>query len=366
MNQSAPTTASLPLPLAIEDITPQWLTQSLASRYPGVVVEHSEIVDIISGTCTKVRLKLTVNRAGQEAGIPETVILKGGFEPHSREMFGTHEKEVRAYRDLFPEFKLHSPTCYFADFDAERLQGIVIIEDLVARGVSFCHPQKPQSHGEVARRLRSLAAFHARSWNSPELAPGGRWSWAPDYLASMQVYMARYLEPETWNDYAGLPRGAAASVKFHDPAWMKQAIDIAARVGESLPRCMLHGDTHLGNLYVDPDGTPGYFDPQCLVAPAMVEVTYHVAGALDPADRRHWEGSLIQHYIDELQRHGVAGPRFEDALEQYALFLPLGYCIFLVNAAEFQPEAINTAYTARFSAAMIDQGTLEKLRALEG
>ena len=35
-----------------------------------------------------------------------------------------------------------------------------------------------------------------------------------------------------------------------------------------------------------------------------------------------------------------------------------GYAIFLVNASEFQPEAINTAYTARFSSAMLDHDTM--------
>ena len=48
-------------------------------------------------------------------------------------------------------------------------------------------------------------------------------------------------------------------------------------------------------------------------------------------------------------------------MRQYAAFLTLGYCIFIINEAHFQPEAINTAYTARFSAAMIDNGTLETL-----
>jgi hypothetical protein len=31
--------------------------------------------------------------------------------------------------------------------------------------------------------------------------------------------------------------------------------------GQSSPQCVLHGDGHLGNLYIDTDGAPGLFDP---------------------------------------------------------------------------------------------------------
>ena len=58
-------------------------------------------------------------------------------------------------------------------------------------------------------------------------------------------------------------------------------------------------------------------------------------------------------------RHaGVAGPpRFDDAMRQFGAFMARGFVIFLFNESFFQDEAINTAYTARFSAAMLDHGT---------
>lgn len=364
MTSIQPRTRKIPLPLTIEDITPAWLTQALQQRFAEVRVESCDVVDILRGTCTKIRLRLGLNEAGRAAGIPQQVILKGGFEPHSRTMFLTHEKEVRAYRDLFPELKLHSPACYFADYDLGRQQGIVIIEDLLVRGVEFCHPQRPQSYEQVVDRLTALARFHARSWGSAELRAGGRWHWAHDYLAASQSYMKRYLEPDIWSHYVRSSRGAAASVHFHGREWMMMALDLLPHFAEDLPRCLIHGDTHLGNLYIDPDGTPGFFDPQPMQAPVMVEVAYHIVCALDPMDRRRWEGPLVQHYLGELRRQGVDALSFDEAMQQYSAFMVLGYCIFLVNASDFQPEAINTVYTARFSAAMIDNRTLEVLQAI--
>jgi hypothetical protein len=123
----------------------------------------------------------------------------------------------------------------------------------------------------------------------------------------------------------------------------------------------VHGDTHLGNLYEDPDGTPGFFDSQPHKAPSMVEVTYHLTCALDMADRRIWERELVAHYLAELARCGVDVPRLDDAMRQFGMFLAYGYMIFLVNESQYQPEAVNTAYTARFSTAMLDHGTKDLL-----
>lgn len=353
-----------PLPLTFEEINNQWLTEALRVRFPGVTVEHSEIVDVNRGTCTKIRLRLQMDEAGRQAGIPETVILKGGFEKHSRDMYVTHQKEVNAYRDLYPRVELHTPRCFFADCDDIQLQGIVIIEDLVARGVSFCHPLVPQTNSQVARRLSALAQYHARTWNSPDLNPTGRWCWANEFVAAMGPYMAMFYDPQVWQELITSPRGAAVSVYFHDRQWVEQSLEkLIVFAGEST-HCILHGDTHLGNLYEDTDGAPGFFDPQPHRGPSMVEVAYHIGAALDPADRRQWESALIKHYLEELCRHGVDAPEYDDAWQQYAAFLLIGYCIFLVNATDFQTEAVNTVYTARFSVAMVDNNTLEIIRNL--
>lgn len=349
---------ALPLPLTLEEIDRDWLTAALRTHAPGVSVEGFEIVDVRRGTCTKVRLRLDMDEAGRRAGVPPTVILKAGFEPHSREMHFMHETEVRGYRDLFPVLKLPSPACYFADYDAERRQGVVIMEDLVARGVAFCHPLRPESFEATAHRLTVLARFHARTWNSPEFAPGGRWDWIAELMAANRAYAASYLEPETWRRFIDSPRGAAASVRFHDPAWMAHALDRLVRLSDRRPSCIQHGDTHLGNLYVDPDGTPGFFDALPHRGPAAGEISYHIACALDPADRRRWEGPLVALYLAELARNGVAAPHFDEMMADYGACLARAYFIFVVNDAAFQGEATNTAYVARISAAMLDHDTL--------
>lgn len=352
-----------PLPTAIADITPQWLEAALRERSPGIAVRDAEVLDVNHGTCTKIRIRLDLDAAGKAAGIPERVILKGGFEAHSRMMDYMHEEEVHAYADVAPLSPLRFPACYFAGFDATAKQGIVIMEDLVARGVTFLHPQRPDHPDAVARRLTMLARHHAMTWESPDIRPGGRFDWATNIADT--TYFSTVLTPEIWQGYVDSARGAAASVCFHDLDWMKTAIDRLNRFGRTLPNMLIHGDTHLGNLYVDLDGEPGFFDSLPHVAPSMFEISYHITGALDVPERRRHERALVAHYRDELIRCGVAAPSLEELMHQFGCYLANGYAIFLVNASEFQPEAINTAYTARFSSAMLDHDTIGLLAGLE-
>jgi hypothetical protein len=357
--------AALPLPTAIEEIDREWLTAALRTRAPDTAVEAFEIVDVMHGTCTKVRLRLELNEAGRRAGIPQMVILKGGFEPHSRGMASMHESEVRGYATVLPALELPSPACCFAAYDAERRQGIVIMEDLVARGVAFCSALRPQSYAEVARRLTTLARFHARTWDSPDGLAASQWGFLEEYMAATRSYADYFLQPEVWGPYVDSPRGAAASVRFHDPAWTRDALDrLVVLAGRSRAHCVLHGDTHLGNLYVDPDGTPGFFDMLAHRGPAIAEVSYHVVCALDPADRRRWETALVAHYLEALARNGVEPPDLDEAMRDYDACLARAYFIFLINDSAFQHEAINTAYVARISAAMLERDTLARLRAI--
>ena len=108
-----PATSHRPLPITIEEITREWLTAALRTRAPDVTVRDFRIVDTIHATTTKLRLKVELDDAGKRAGIPELLILKGGFEPHSRLLCQMHEREVRGYRDVLPVLKLPSPALLF-------------------------------------------------------------------------------------------------------------------------------------------------------------------------------------------------------------------------------------------------------------
>jgi aminoglycoside phosphotransferase (APT) family kinase protein len=158
-----------------------------------------------------------------------------------------------------------------------------------------------------------------------------------------------------------MPRGAAVPMILHDREWMAGALAKLEAYHKQFPVCIVHGDTHLGNLYIEPDGTPGFLDAQTNRGPWQFEVNYHLIVALDMLDRRQWEKPLLVRYLEALRSHGVDAPSFEEAWEAYRRETAYGYFIFAINENEFQTEAVNTAEAARFACAAIDHDTVRLL-----
>jgi hypothetical protein len=352
-----------PLPVRLEEITPAFLTRALAPRFPGGALKGVRIEEAHHGFSTVLRLHLEPDPGSDAANLPKTIMLKGQFEDATRKRgrdftWMSLEMEHHAY-ELLPPLELNIPAVYFKALDAERAQMVILMEDLAARGVSFGHGLRPYTPEQVKRRLTNLAAFHARTWDSPELKPGGRYHILPSNGATMfDHYLdhAGYDQAE-WDRYCAKPRGMACSVKFHDFDWLRRALRHAGRLADELPNCVVHGDTHLGNLYEEADGAPGYFDSLARREPGIMEATYHVCNALDPMERRAHDRELIGHYRDELARHGVATPSLDEMMHQFAAFLVVNYVTFIVNEPTYQTESFNTAHAARANIAMLDHDT---------
>ena len=361
-------TSYFPLPVALEEITAEWLTAAIRQRAPEATVLAFEPINFMRTTATKVRLRLTLDEAAKRAGIPDLVILKGGFEAHSQKvgMPEMHLKEVQAYRDVFPALKLPTPACYFADYDPEHKQGIVIMEDLVARGVTFCHALRPQNFEEASRRLRALAAFHAKTWDSVDLKPDGRFGELHEFLGNLEGFVNYHLEPETWERFNGSAQRACVSQTLLSRDWMAEAFPKMVTFARSLPQCVIHGDMHLNNLYIDIDGTPGFYDSLATTGPGMLEVAYHIAAGIDLAHRARWEGALVAIYLDELSRNGVTVIPFDEAYYQYKVLLLYGHFVWITNESHYQSDAINTANAARAGMAMLDHQVMALIDGLPG
>jgi hypothetical protein len=326
-------------------------------RCPGVEVSACDIVDINPGTSTKIRVRARYNAIGVDAELPSIFIVKGGFAQHSEAMAVTYTNEHRFYAHVQPHVPMRSPTCYYAGIDPASYQAIIIMEDLVVRGVEFCHPLQPQTFERTARRLRAMARYHAHTWNTPEFSPGGAMSMLKGaFDAGTHGYIDHYLHPEQWQRLMALPRGAAVSRRFHDRHWLRAQLDALEDFHRAAPVCVVHGDTHLGNLYIDADGEPGFFDQQVRAAPWHYDVTYHLIAGLDIADRRRWDRALLAIYLDALRGHGIDAPDFDSAWQALRREAPWGLFVFLINEPTFQTEAANTAYAARFAAAVLDWG----------
>lgn len=345
------------LPRSQSDITPEWMTELLAQNDPSLVVDSVSIVDVQHGACTKIRVAARTNRND----FPSSLMMKIGFEPHSTAMKSMHINEYHAYADLCPTTDLNVPKCYGAAMDDEG-RALVVLEDLCLRDVKFLTLQEPIGFDLAKRYLEGLARFHARWWNAPDL--NTRFGWAPDTSeAGVAHYFHLLTTPNEFARYATSPRGAAMPRELLDPGRIRAAHVAMTEAHKTHNMAMVvnHGDMHLGNLYLDADGTPGFLDMQPRRGAWSIDVSYFLIAGLDLVNRRRWEGALLQHYLHALTEAEVEAPSFDVAWAAYRRDVIWGLLIWMLNSSQFQTEANNTAAATRFAMAMVDLDTFREL-----
>jgi hypothetical protein len=332
-----------------------WFRDVLSKHHPQVEVTAVRLEEDLTGTSSK--LFYAVDYApGSADDLPRQLLVKGGFADHSDAFLAMHRTEMLFYRDVAPGAAFDTPRCFAAIEDAASGRCAVLLEDLRQRPVRWLDPLDPLGWRDVTAFVDALAALAAQHWESPAFGPGGQLAWVIDsYSADAKAYIDHYLEPARWAEFMRRPRCAALPRRLRDRGRMVQALeDLALRLTVQ-PLTLSHGDTHLGNLYVNADGTPGFLDAQPRRAPWVKDLAYHIVSALDVEDRRAWERPLLARYLRRLAQHGVSdAPSFEEAWADFRAELDYGLFIFMINESHFQREEVNTAYASRFAAAILD------------
>lgn len=337
----------LPLPLKAEDVTASWLSAALE-----VGVASVDVVEVIGGTATKMRLALEY--AGP-SDLPSTMVLKGGL---GIENVGAivgltgYAREVEFFRDVAPSLDINIPGSYFGAVDPDTGQALVLLEDLNARGVTFGRATAPISVETVASALDDMARYHALWWESPRLDPLARF---PGVLEPIILYL---LGPENWDACMARPRADAVVGELRDRERVHAAVVAMWERNKEAARCFIHGDPHLGNMYFERDGSPGFLDWQGAMCGTWAhDVTYFVIGSLEIEDRRNHERELLTHYLERLAAYGAPAPGFDEAWLAYRRNVMHGF-MWVVNPEALQPEDVNTVCATRFATAAIDLESL--------
>lgn len=356
-----------PLPRSLEEVTPEWLTRTLQLRYPALRVEGFDTVQVVNTHTTKLRLKLDLNQAGREAGLPENVCLKANWsgDPLSSSA-GICALEARFYHHMREALPVPAPEGYFADWDEDEFnQGLVVMEDLVASEVSFGSVCRPLDIDEAARALEQLSSIHAGWWGSPQLDTYG-WlkpSMGPDSADPGQY---RHLSDNIFA-FSKHPQRIERM-----PAWMVADVTRLGRAYDALvtreashtwPKCLVHGDAHLGNTYVTADGERRWLDWQLIrKGRPWRDLAWFLIGALRVEDRRNAEQDLIRHYIDALVARGIADvPDFDHIWHEYRHWPVYGLVAWMGTDEAWQEGDAVLAGLERFAAASEDLETLSLL-----
>jgi len=343
------------LPRAVEELTPAWFTAAL-----GHDVASADVEDIVWGTATKVLVRLSYGE-----GVPDTaptaVCVKGGFDERLRgfDLDDAYELEAAFYGDVAPALDLPLPRCHYATFSAQEGQGIMVLDDLVASGCTFGDPVAPWTADQVAAALEVQAAWHRQTWGRSDGALGRLGLGSGPVRAAAAVLLGE----EHWNGHFAQPDAPALPEELDDRERVARAFRALWAHDEQGVAALAHGDAHVGNTYIDADGSPAFLDWQAVCrAPSFYDVAYFVGGALEPEDRRAHERSLVDHYRQALAAGGGPVITADEAWSEYRRYTLHGF-LWAVTPAVMQPLERVRAMAERHAAAIVEHDSLDALGA---
>ncbi len=332
-----------PLPRTVDELDAEWLTAELQATCPGVRVQTVRVLERHEVTNAHARLALEYAEPG--AG-PATVFCKlPPTDADHRQAVGAYAmgvKEARFYAELAPHVPVPAPRSYAARYDDERF--VLLLEDLTAADCAVSDGTWGVPPDAAAAALEDLAALHVRFAD-----PAYRAAHAPWVTVSRPTlaYGRNHLEgalrdhrDRLSDAYAEI---AAIYLDHHD------ALQTAWHEG---PQTVIHGDPHIGNLYLDPrapGGSPrvGFLDWGIVnVNTPMRDVGYFLTMSLSVDDRRTHERDLLRHYLEVRRASGL-----DD----------------LSDDAAWQAHRLHAAYTVPASCAAANySGSSERRRVFAG
>lgn len=400
----------LRFPSRLDRLTPQIMTALLAEQHPRVVVTQVKVIlsahrgDGVASTADRVTLDLEYEH---DVGLPSRMVLKtvllhrglrfgpsaiqltgkvldvlgsmplgSRLRPFVFSAIGAYQRryphapdamyinEVRFYRMIRGHLAIEAPQCFGSIFDEKRRSFGVLMEDLTLRGARFPNATMDLGLDEIGGLVATLAALHARYWDNPSLTSDFRWLATPLSGGMAPVFQSLGLDlirnqVET-NDYkAALLEPLGKTV---DELWERLAR--AQEIMATGPQTLLHGDPHIGNTYLLPEGQGGFLDWQLMIRGRWAhDFAYLLITALAPEDRRKHERDLLRSYCEGLEKGGVENPPDpNEAWLRYRQAALWGLVIgWLITPTENYGETITRANLVRLVTAVQDLETLQAL-----
>ncbi|WTW99097.1 aminoglycoside phosphotransferase family protein [Streptomycetaceae bacterium NBC_01309] len=297
-----------PVPRTLADLlSPEWLSSALAPRFPGVRVTKATPGQEVSRVATNASFSIECE-GGLPEGLPPVLWGKGYFSEVGWPFRHAGRYEAFFYRHLAEQSGVRTLRSVYADVDPETDHGVVITEDVLSQGATFLDASSDYTPELAAESLTQLAKLHAAAWCAERFATA---DWLAPRLEGYTV--RRGVKDIRQNFESDISAGVPGEVRDADQLFAAYLKVIADTPHES-PWTVIHGDTHVGNLYLDGEGRPSFVDWQLVQrGPWHLDVGYHIASVLTVEDRRRTEKDLLRHYLDELSAAGVEAPSWDDA-----------------------------------------------------
>ncbi len=323
----------------------EWLGEVLDDIGAGDRIVELEAVDSSKTLAQKVRFRLNVERAD---GARETraYCVKAHLDgsPGADLL-----PEARFYRDIAPGLDVRAPHAYYAAVDDEAEQAIVIMDDVVANGGRFLNAFTPYSLDTVLDTLGQLARLHAATW-------GDRVA-DVDWLVAGSTALVDLVPLDQLQLLLDDGRGPDVAPELRSAPAVAEAM---RRTGAHEVTCVIHGDPHSGNSYLDAEGRACWLDWQVVQRGNWAtDISYHLATVLDVDTRGAHETELLHHYLTELEALGAPAPAWDEAWEQYTLSFSYGYFLWVIT--RISSRQVVLIHIPRLAAALTDHDTFRRL-----
>ncbi len=320
------------IPSDVQDLQPSWFSEVL-----GLPVSAVDVLDAHSGTTGRARIGLSGS-----SELPDSVFVKlQPFNPEQRSFLrkvGLGIAEARLYEAVGDDLPVRIPRVWHVQCDAADGSFVMVLEDLSASGCRFPTPGDDDVLDIATSLMDELALLHAgyRARDLPWLtSPDGmRRKPSDGELAARRTHFIQ-LGLDQFGDEMGPAFRALAET------YIARSGDVIALFSEG-EHTLIHGDDHIGNLFVD-GGRTGFYDwAVASRAPGVRDVAYFLCNSLPVETRRAEQDSLLARYLTTLAANGW--PLGEGtAHEQYRLFSIYSWIAAVSTAAmgsQWQPVEV--------------------------
>ena len=353
-------TTTMRLPMTLDEVTSEWLTDALGTRFPGVRIAEARRDSERAGTSTSARFSLDYADQAGHVDLPPSVYVKGGFDAvMRRRVWAALIQEARFYAEFSADIPLNIPVVHFAGIDEDVRQGVLILEDMTLRGVRFGHATDETSIDTVAAIIEGQAKLHARFWGDERLAAYREWA------DPQRTYLRYLFRPKHWEAVQRRPYADLLAQVLKSPEQGLARLEQMWALDDARTPVLLHGDCHGGNLFFEADGSPGFLDWQCTFpgAPGH-DHAETIVSILDTELRRRAERDLIKHYRTALVASGVTdAPEVDDLFLSYRQNVMHMMASSVFNPYDMQTEEVTNITATRTLRAAIDLDLADALAA---
>ena len=249
--------------------------------------------------------------------------------------FNVYAREVRYYAELDAKSAANGPTVFLSQMEGDD-HFVILLEDLSAYRVGDQIVGADLAETQAA--VDELAKMHASFWNQLD---SDAYEWLPRYAGSQNAVNMHEGSKAGWDSTIEVfGQHVPDSIRAAKDSYLAAVPTMQAQLDES-PRTLVHGDFRMDNLFFGRDDSHfpmTFLDWQGPVRGRGIhDVAYLLGQSTQVAVRQEHERSLIQRYVDGLERHGVSGYTFDEAWADYRMGVLYTWVFATVIAGTLDP-----------------------------